>query len=241
LCAENNAEMKTLHLIIPCYNPMQDNWHENIVEQFLVFKNSFRDIQVSLTIVNDGAAHGIEQKHFDYFSSQIPDVQIVSYEKNIGKGFALRQGIATASADYYIFTDIDFPYENQSMVDITNVLIQKNGIAVGFRNQNYYQKVPLFRRILSKSFRVFIRFLGIPVQDTQCGLKAFDNAAKTIFLQTTINRYLFDFEFLYLSARQKNIPIYHVDVTLKDGVIFSTMGLSVLRKEAYNLLKILLK
>jgi glycosyltransferase involved in cell wall biosynthesis len=233
--------MKHLKLIVPCYNPTSEHWHENIIEQYKRFCAAVPEVNVSLVIVNDGASKGIDESHFDFFKKQNIGIQVVTYKKNRGKGFALRQGIAQAQGDYYLFTDIDFPYELESMVAVTRALMAKNGIAVGFRNQNYYKKVPLFRKILSKAFRTFIRFIGIPIQDTQCGLKGFDNAAKIIFLKTTIDRYLFDFEFLYLAAKQKNIPMYHVDVKLKDGVIFSTMGLSVLRTEAWNLLKILLR
>jgi glycosyltransferase involved in cell wall biosynthesis len=233
--------MKHLKLIIPCYNPISEQWHENIVEQYERFREAVPEVKVSLVIVNDGASRGINESHFDFFKNQNTDIQVVTYKENRGKGFALRQGIAQAEGDYYLFTDIDFPYELESMVAVTRALMTKNGIAAGFRNQNYYKKVPLFRKVLSKAFRTFISLIGIPVQDTQCGLKGFDNAAKIIFLKTTIDRYLFDFEFLYLAAQQKNIPIYHVDVKLKDGVIFSTMGLSVLRTEAWNLLKVLLR
>lgn len=233
--------MKNLHLIIPCYNPASEQWHENIVEQYRRFCEAIPTIKVSLVIVNDGATKGIYNSHFNFLKKQIPDIQILTYVKNRGKGFALRQGIAQTEGNYYLFTDIDFPYELESMVAVAHALVEKNGIAVGFRNQDYYQKVPLFRKVLSKAFRIFISFIGIPVQDTQCGLKGFDNAGKSIFLKTTIDRYLFDFEFLFLAAKQKNIPIYHVDVKLKDGIVFSTMGLSVLRTEAWNLLKVLLK
>ena len=232
--------MKKLSLIIPCYNPISEQWHENIVEQYRRFCEAIPEIRVSLVVVNDGATKGITNAHFDFFKKQITDIQVVTYSKNRGKGFALRQGIAKVEADYYLFTDIDFPYELESMVAVTRALVKKNGIAAGFRNQNYYKKVPLFRKVLSKAFRAFISLIGIPVQDTQCGLKGFDNAGKNVFLKTTIDRYLFDFEFLFLAAKQKNIPIYHVDVKLKDGVVFTTMGLGVLRTETWNLVKVLL-
>ena len=182
--------MKSLHLIIPCYNPTSEDWHENIVAQYRRFCQAIPEIKVSLVVVNDGASKGIDETHFIYFKHQLSDIQIVTYKKNRGKGFALRQGIAQAQSDYYLFTDIDFPYELESMVAVTRALVEKNGIAAGFRNQNYYQKVPLFRKVLSKAFRFFISFIGIPVQDTQCGLKGFDNLGKAIFLKTTIDRCL---------------------------------------------------
>jgi glycosyltransferase involved in cell wall biosynthesis len=230
----------TLSLIIPCYNP-QPLWQERVVEQFALFQNSLPQLDIRLTVVNDGATKNVDKKNLDFLKNNISLINIVHYEQNQGKGYALRQGISQSEADYYMFTDIDFPYENHSMMAVANALIAKKGIAAGFRNQNYYKKVPLFRQLLSKSFRLFIKMIGIPVEDTQCGLKGFDNAGKKIFLQTSINRYLFDFEFLYLAAKQKNIPIYHVDVQLKDGVIFTTMGLNVLKAEAWNLVKIIAK
>jgi hypothetical protein len=79
------------------------------------------------------------------------------------------------------------------------------------------------------------------VTDTQCGLKGFDNLGKSIFLTTTIDRFLFDLEFLSLAGKNKLVYTYSVPVELNEGVVFSRMGWRVVASELQNLLRIVLR
>jgi hypothetical protein len=129
------------------------------------------------------------------------------------------------------------------MVDVIDALTSGScDIAAGYRNKNYYDKsMSFYRKVLSKSFRFFIKnILGMAATDTQCGLKGFNSKGRETFLSTKINRYLFDFEFIYAGSKDKNITIKTVPVQLKDNVIFSKMKLKILLQELFNLLYILL-
>ena len=77
------------------------------------------------------------------------------------------------------------------------------------------------------------------ITDTQCGLKGFNKTGKEKFLSTTINRYLFDFEFIYKVCKNKNLQIVPVEVQLKENVVFSKMRLKILAQESLNLISIL--
>jgi glycosyltransferase involved in cell wall biosynthesis len=230
----------TVNIIIPCYNPPHQDWASTIIGEFSKLEKLVSIYRLHLILVNDGSSRGVSEQDIALLKQNISSFQYLTYTQNQGKGYALRKGIEEGEANFYVFTDVDFPYELESVAAVINAVVEKGGIAAGYRNQHYYKKVPLFRKMLSVAFRLFIRVLGIPVKDTQCGLKGFDNAAKQFFIQTKTNRYLFDFEFLTLAARQKNIPIYSVDVELKEGVVFTTMGWKVLRTEMMNLLRILI-
>lgn len=81
----------------------------------------------------------------------------------------------------------------------------------------------------------------MPVTDTQCGLKGFNQKGKDMFLQTKINRYLFDFEFIYNVCRNKSLQYQTVEVQLKENVVFSKMKFKILLQESFNLIKVLLK
>lgn len=229
------------NLIIPCYNPPEADWASNIIQEFRKLQSLLPDFELNIIVVNDGSSRGISDTDFNLIRSQIAGSQVISYAQNQGKGHALREGIRISDAEYHVFTDVDFPYELFSVSAVIKTIAERKGIAAGHRNQAYYTKVPLFRKWLSIAFRAFIRLVGVPVSDTQCGLKGFDNQGREIFLKTETNRYLFDFEFLILAARQKNIPIYPITVQLKEGVTFTTMGWKVLKTEFFNLIKILLR
>jgi hypothetical protein len=71
-------------------------------------------------------------------------------------------------------------------------------------------------------------------------LKGFNQRGKEIFMQTSINRYLFDLEFVFLSARKKAI-IKTIEVQLRPEVTLSTMNWKILLQEGGNFLKIFLR
>ena len=228
-----------LNLIIPCYNPLRQDWASVIVRSFEEIQQNLNGINLGLVLVNDGSTQGIQTADLDLLKRKIPGFTYISYEVNRGKGYALRKGVAQSVADFHVFTDVDFPYTERSVVRLILELVKKKGIAAGFRSQDYYEKVPLSRKVLSRLFRLFIGMVGIPVSDTQCGLKGFDNAGKEYFLKTETDRYLFDFEFLVVAAKAKSVDIYSVPVQLKEGIVFSKMGWKVIRQEIGNLLRIL--
>ncbi len=227
----------SLTIIIPCYNP-RPGWALRVAEHFREFCQHAASDRIHLTFVNDGSTENIQTIDLQYLRQSIPDLTLISYAQNRGKGQALREGVRHSESDFYIFTDVDFPYTLESMLAIEAALHQQSGIAVGHRSTAYYEKVPWFRKVLSRSFRWFIRqLLNVPVEDSQCGLKGFDEKGKAIFLKTSIQRFLFDLEFLVLANGK--IPVYAVPVQLKEGITFSTMGLKILWRESRNFLKIL--
>jgi len=230
-----------LHVIVPCYNP-PDGWEAALAAKFLDFRQQIADLvpKTGLIVVNDGSPRNATEANFDALRRLLPDVQVVSYTENRGKGHALRQGVAASDAGYCLVTDADFPYTPASMRRIVEVLLGKGGIAAGNRDTAYYEKVPPFRRRLSKSLRWLLRnVLQQPIDDSQCGLKGFDQAGKAVFLETTIDRFLFDLEFLMLANGR--VPVTPVSVELREGITFSKVGSKILMTEGGNFMKLFLR
>jgi len=171
------------------------------------------------------------------------DVTYISYPENKGKGYALRQGVKASKNEYVIYTDIDFPFTNNSVMDVIDkILGGGSDVVAGNRDAMYYRnKMSFFRKLLSKSFRFILKhLLRMKVTDTQCGLKAFNAKGKEEFLKTRINRYLFDFEFIYRCGKNNSIRITPEAVELKPNVEFSKMKLKILVQETFNLFKVIL-
>ena len=230
-----------LNVIVPCYNPPED-WESALAERFNDFKQSVHGLlsEVNLIVVNDGSTRNAADSNFIRLKQCLPQVKIVSYQENQGKGYALRQGVAVSEADFHLVTDADFPYTLESMKRVVLGLLEQGGVVAGNRDTSYYELVPPFRRRLSKVLRWVLRNLfRQPIDDSQCGLKAFDNAGKQIFLQTTIHRFLFDLEFLMLA--NNHVRVLPVPVELREGVKFNKVGWNVLATEAANLLKLMLR
>jgi glycosyltransferase involved in cell wall biosynthesis len=230
---------RTVDIVLPCYNP-GNSWHHELMD----FYNQVKELYaVNFVIVNDGSFSGNVSVAIEALKQNKIPVNYISYEKNRGKGYALRKGVTASTGEFMIYTDIDFPFTNDSALKLIQSLVnEKSDIVAGYRDNGYYEKkMSGFRRVLSKAFRFFIKdFLKLAVSDTQCGLKGFNRKGKEKFLSTKIDRYLFDFEFIYLSCKDSTITISTVMVQLKDNVVFSKMKLKILIQETFNLLYILI-
>ena len=88
-------------------------------------------------------------------------------------------------------------------------------VCLGYREEDYYASVPWFRKGLSESFRFVLKtILKFPITDTQCGLKGMGKKGKSIFMETRIDRFLVDMEFIKLAVNQ-NANIKPVVVSLR--------------------------
>lgn len=229
---------KSIDIVLPCFNP-----NLNCENQLLNFYFSAKELyNINFIIVNDGST---EKTIFQIVQSlQLKNIslQFITYNKNMGKGFALRKGIAASKNDFVVYTDVDFPFTNISMLSLILTLVNdKCDVVVGYRNNFYYNNnISFFRKLLSKSFRFFSKkILKMKISDTQCGLKGLNKLGKIKFLKTKINRYLFDFEFIYLSSKDKSLLIESIPVSLKENIIFSKMKFKIILQEIFNLFKVL--
>lgn len=228
-----------LSIVLPCYNPLEE-WHQNISINFEIIQHEFENFE--LIIVNDGSLKNFDEKEIMLFFSKYPTVRVISYSENRGKGYALREGVKEAQGDLIIYTDIDFPYMHESFLKIYGALKNENvDVAIGIRGKEYYTHLIKSRARISKLLRWFIqKFLRIPTNDTQCGLKGMNQKGKAGFLQTTIDRYLFDLEFIFLSVRRK-LNIKTVEVVLRPEVQLSKMNWRILLQEFGNFLRIFVR
>lgn len=198
-------------------------------------------VPLEIILVNDGSTANISDNDVNTLRQAIPAFRYISYTENRGKGYALRKGIAEAQSDIIIYTDVDFPYSAGSLVGIYNTLHHGQcDAAPGIKDEHYYAKVPPVRRYISQILRGLISmFFRIPVTDTQCGLKGFKKNVQPVFLSTTIDRYLFDLEFIRLLYR-KGYRVKPVQVSLNNDVFFKPMNYRLLIPEMSNFLKLLL-
>lgn len=231
----------SVSLILPCYNPPQE-WDKNVHARYTAFCSRIGE-DAELIVVVDGTSSSVAVHHLGYLADNIPKLKIVQYPANHGKGYAIRQGVAVATGDIVIYTDIDFPYTIESMFAVYNSLQSGNAdLAVGVKDNDYYTHVPFLRRIISRQLRFMTRlFLSLPVTDTQCGLKGFRSNVKDLFLKTTIDRYLFDLEFIRNCYKTRKYKIVTIPVTLNEQVQFRKMNYGILLPEMLNFVKLLFK
>ena len=228
-----------LHIVVPCYNPFE-GWEVQLAQHFKNIQAQLPQYAIEAVLVNDASQTGINNTQIEYLKKELPLFSYISYTQNQGKGYALREGIKTLNSGLILYTDIDFPYEYDSMLKILQSLEAGSDIAVGTRDDGYYENTPTKRKWISKIVRfVFRTVFRLPITDTQCGLKGFNQKGKQVFLKTTINRFLFDMEFIALASKNKSVVMKPVYVELRKNVVFSRMNLKILTSEFWNFIKIL--
>jgi glycosyltransferase involved in cell wall biosynthesis len=232
--------MASLDIILPVYNPLP-GWEQIVIGRFQSLEKALPGLKIRLFIVNDGSLQIDLDKSLPILKTTLPGLQWISYPENRGKGYALRQGVKQSTADFVVYTDIDWPYSEESMVGLIAKL-EKVDAVIGTRDMAYYDHLPSARRRISKLLRSFnAKLLRLKVDDTQAGLKGFRKNVKDIFLSTTIDRYLFDLEFIYLLSGKKEIEVIGHPISLRPGITFSKMNRKILLQEAGNFLKIWMK
>jgi glycosyltransferase involved in cell wall biosynthesis len=228
---------KNLSIVLPCYNPPL-GWEKVVIDSVLSLEKNIGQT-IELILVNDGSSKNVDSEKFEEINRSLHRVLVFEHNENKGKGQALRTGISHATGDFIIFTDIDFPYTEESLLNVYSSLNSGMNVALGHRNSAYYKQTPTGRKLISKVLRFSLKsFLRLPTDDSQCGIKGFDGHGKEIFLQTTIDRFLFDLEFIKLISKRK-LKSQNVDVELKPGVVFSKVNMRILAKESLNFAKIL--
>ena len=138
----------------------------------------------------------------------LPNTRVVGYEKNQGKGCAVRHGVLASCGDIVIFTDADLAYG----VDVIQeaVEIMKNGeysvvVASRAKHKEGYEGYTFIRKLASKTYiKVINVFGGIKISDSQCGFKAFEGQkGRKIFSYCKTNNFAFDLEVILIAQRMK--------------------------------------
>ncbi|MFM1933460.1 MAG: hypothetical protein RL360_340 [Bacteroidota bacterium] len=195
-------------------------------------------------LVNDGSKSGIRQEDIELLKAGVAGFTYIDSQLNQGKGGALRDAVRQTTGKYVIYTDADYPYVMENAVDMFRLLsTDAADVVVGVRDEQYYDQLPLGRKIFSLSLKVmnYLFFPELKVKDTQSGLKGFNQKGKEIFLKTRIPAFLFDMEFLVLASKRPDIRIQWIYVQAREGIVFSTMRAKTILTELLNFTKILFR
>ena len=129
----------------------------------------------------------------------LPSVKVIGYEKNRGKGCAIRTAMLEARGDIVMFTDADLAYGTDVIKRVYEALSQSDAnMLIGSRNlsKDGYEGYTFIRKVMSKIYiKVLCMVGGFKLSDSQCGCKAYkQEAAKRIFERCKVDGFAFDFE-----------------------------------------------
>lgn len=194
---------KKISVIIPMYNerPIIENTARTL---FGYLSGHFEDGSWELIFSDDGSRDGSGDA---IRALNLPGVRVVGYEKNRGKGCAVRVAMLAAEGDIMMFTDADLAYGTEvigRLIDTFNINPHID-IVIGSRNlsRDGYEGYTFMRRLASK---IYLRLLcvvgGFRLTDSQCGCKAFRReAAQKIFSRCKVDGWAFDFEVILRAGK----------------------------------------
>jgi dolichyl-phosphate beta-glucosyltransferase len=202
-----------LSLIFPCYN------EETRLPASLARARKYLDsrgIAYEVLVVDDGSADRTVAVA-EAAAAQDPRVRVLGYEKNEGKGYAVKHGALHARGQWVLFSDADLSTPLEELEHFTPHLEQGYDVVIGSRalkESNLKVRQPWWRERAGRFMNLCIRGLsGLRYPDTQCGFKLFTRrAAQDIFSRLTIRRWMFDVEVLVL-ARKLGYRVLDVPVT----------------------------
>lgn len=158
---------------------------------------------------DDGSSDGcgdIIREFAEKYPLKYGKINVVTSDKNCGKGSAVRLGILASSGDYVLFTDSDLAYGSEICVNMLMKLLSSYAdVLIGSRAiaDDGYAGYTFMRKIASKTYVKLLSIAaGFSHSDSQCGIKAFrGDSARKIFSFCEVNGWAFDFEVLMIAER----------------------------------------
>lgn len=218
-------KIKLISLIVPAY------------KQEKIIADNIRNLDKTLSTLPYNyeiivVVDGFLDKTFEKAKSvRSKNIKVLGYEKNEGKGSAIKLGVKEAGGDIIGFIDAGMdldPSEISIMLDIMDW--NKADIIVGSKlHSDSKVNYPLSRKILSWGYRNLTHLLfGFSIRDTQVGLKFFKKkVAKDVFLRIIIKRFAFDIEVLAVAYKLGYTKIYEAPIKLNFNGVSSITSSSL--------------
>ncbi len=177
-----------------------------------------------IVVVDDGSSDDTRQKAVNHINEKSNGcLKVVGYNKNMGKGNAIKMGFAHSQGDSIVVIDGDLDVDPTFIPNYIEAL-KTNDIAVASKwHPQSRTTVTLKRKILSFGFNALSRLLtGIKLTDTQTGLKAFRREVlERMAPKFVVKRYAFDLELIgacnHAGYRIVDLP---VDVCIRSMISF---------------------
>jgi len=196
-----------LSIVIPAY----EEAHK--IERDVTSASAFladAHLRGEVIVVDDGSRDDTAQAARNADLGPGVELNVIRYEHNRGKGYAVRTGIKATTGDIVMFADSGYCVPFGAAVRGME-MIRSNvcDIAHGSRKlpeSIITQHQRWHRRVLSRMFRWFVRaFVGVPRRftDTQCGFKLYrGHIARELFGETISDGFMFDIEVLLRALRK---------------------------------------
>jgi glycosyltransferase involved in cell wall biosynthesis len=195
-----------ISVIIPVYN-------EKSTISEIIARVRAVDLEKEIIIVDDGSTDGTSQQLAE-IGSQFENINILSHQKNRGKGAALRTGFAAASGEIIIVQDADLEYDPQEYeVLLVPILDGRAEVVFGSRFLGGPHRVLFFWHYMGNKFLTLLcdALSNLNLTDMETGYKLFKKEVLDD-IQLKSNRFGFEPEFT-MKVAKKGFRVYEVPIS----------------------------
>ncbi|MBI5228629.1 glycosyltransferase family 2 protein [Candidatus Micrarchaeota archaeon] len=222
--------MNMLSVVIPAYR--KEHSIRLVLKEASDTLKAF-EMPYEIIVVDDGSPDNTlaeAKKH----AKKHPNIRVVSYEKNKGKGNALMHGFNFTRGDLVAFLDADLDLHPKQLRVFMNLMDALNADVIIGSKRHSLSKVnyPATRKALSRCYQLLTRLLfGLPLTDTQTGIKLFKRRVLEDSLPLLlVKQYAFDLELLAV-AHHKGYRIAEGPVEMS----YTQFGSTVNPRAVFNM------
>ena len=237
---------ETLSVILPVYNLAP------VIEANLASVAQVLDtggFPYEMVPVDDGSTDGSAaaiRRFADAFAAAHPEgsahtCRPVLLGQNAGKGNALKEGFFASSGAFVLLLDGDLDILPQSLPGFFAVMARDSAdIVIGSkRHPESKIQYPWHRRLASATYFALVRlFVGLPITDTQTGMKLFRRRVLGDALaRMLVKTYAFDLELLSI-AYGRGARVSEAPVEIRYGMKFGALRPSTVRSMMHDTLAV---
>ena len=194
---------KKLSVIMPFYNE-EKFIVANTMEVIRILREL--DFNFEIILVDDGSKDDSFRLLANRFrNSKI--VKVVRNFQNFGKGWAIKTGYEFSTGSFVLFLDSDLELSPYHLPNFFKIMIENNAdVVIGSKiHKDSVLDYPLQRRIVSFTYYSIIKmFFGLPIMDSQTGIKLFRREALEKALpKVLVKKFAFDIELLIILHKSK--------------------------------------
>ena len=177
----------------------------NVIEKNIeqVYKLLNNNIPFEILPVDDGSRDGTAEAIKRAAALHPENIKPVFVKVNSGKGNALKQGFAASSGSHILLLDADLDLSPERIANFFDVMHHEDAsIVIGSkRHPDSTIDYPWHRRLASMIYYTLVYVLvGLPVSDTQTGMKLFSRQAlQWSFDRMLVKAFAFDLEVLSIA------------------------------------------
>ena len=211
---------ETLSVIIPAYN--EETVLPATIRTLSDALSGIRDggliSDYQIVFVNDGSGDATG-KILSSAAEADPHILACGYERNRGKGCAVRTGVLASTGDYVLYTDSDLAYGTAVIAETVKKLRETGAdFVIGSRaiHPDGYAGYTFPRKLASKAYLRFLALAaGFSHSDSQCGFKSMKGeSGRRVFADCTTDGFAFDFELL-LRAERMGMTVVELPVRIE--------------------------